>query len=217
MSKGVVDDDDDEAAVFVVVLVVVFDGENKPFEGSGDVAREINGDDDSLLALPADEIPTGAPAVILAAAVDKCEAEPKALLLEDFHLRLTGLPGSPFVSDGVTAAALSLTKPRFKGRTFFLVSFATKWIIFRPIKGNKLAKRIFCRVDQPMSNALIAGPMTNPKPNVAMIRPKYFGRSICVEESATVLCTTGINPPKLPEMIRADAKPIKVSACDKKR
>ena len=72
----------------------------------------------------------------------------------------------------------------------------------KPVRGKSAESWILSLVDSIIDdddiNALIAGPMTNPAPNVAIIRPRYWGRSRWLETSATQLCITGNKPPNIP-------------------
>jgi hypothetical protein len=77
----------------------------------------------------------------------------------------------------------------------FFVSLEKNKISKNPVKVKNEAKKIFCRVGKDDRKDAISGPITNPRPKVAIILPKYFGLSTSLLTSATTDCMTGVRPP----------------------
>ena len=64
----------------------------------------------------------------------------------------------------------------FQVKRYNFKSYIVK-TIKKPKRGNVLATRSFSLVDRCERTLLSVGPSINPIPNVAPIRPKYFGRN----------------------------------------
>ncbi len=82
-----------------------------------------------------------------------------------------------------------------------LIKTVTRYIvkiIIKPSRGNALAKRSLSLVETCARNLLNIGPIIKPIPNVATIRPKYFGRNSWGETSPTQACKAGTIPPQDP-------------------